>query len=412
MTKAIRVVFSTIGFDGWGGGCDFADHLISSLANINDTKIEKYLAVAKRDPGYFYNKYILPLKVSVVALFRSGVWRYNPSPRLSPKEILHRFQKYQKSYAFSQPGSSLSDIELFCKIISANVLMPCIEPPSNNFKTPWIGYLYDCQHKYYPEFFSKQEISTRDASFSRLLNSATDIIVNSNSAKNDLSNFFGPFSARIHALPFSPASSSDFIYENRDLRHNYGISEEKNYFIVSNQFWKHKNHELLFRAFAKMSEFVGTNWELVCTGSTTDHRFPGYGDYLKSLCQDLGLNERIKILGRIPKLDQIALMKTSYAVIQPTLFEGGPGGGSGYDAIGLGLPLLISDIPVNREVRSNFYLRFFDPLSTSSLVEAMVSSIESNLNDRPTTSALLNNSAHYTNKLGEALLRIVNSVCE
>ena len=51
---------------------------------------------------------------------------------------------------------------------------------------------------------------------------------------------------------------------------------------------------------------------------------------------ELGINDDVEIVGHIPKLDQIALLKNSIAVIQPTLFEGGPGGGSAYDAISLG----------------------------------------------------------------------------
>jgi len=42
-------------------------------------------------------------------------------------------------------------------------------------------------------------------------------------------------------------------------------------------------------------------------------------------------------------------MKRACAVIQPTLFEGGPGGGAVYDAVSLDVPAIVSDIPVNRE---------------------------------------------------------------
>lgn len=55
----------------------------------------------------------------------------------------------------------------------------------------------------------------------------------------------------------------------------------------------------------------------------------------------------------IAKLDQIALLKKSIAVIQPTLFEGGPGGGASYDAISLGKPLIVSDIKVNQEIEQS-----------------------------------------------------------
>ena len=37
-------------------------------------------------------------------------------------------------------------------------------------------------------------------------------------------------------------------------------------------------------------------------------------------------------------------------MIQPSLFEGGPGGFSVYEAISLGKPVIVSDIEVNREI--------------------------------------------------------------
>ena len=67
--------------------------------------------------------------------------------------------------------------------------------------------------------------------------------------------------------------------------------------------------------------------------------------------RSLGIAERVKCLGFIPKTDQMALMRGAVAVIQPTLFEGGPGGGSVWEAVGLGIPALVSDIDVNREIK-------------------------------------------------------------
>jgi glycosyltransferase involved in cell wall biosynthesis len=68
------------------------------------------------------------------------------------------------------------------------------------------------------------------------------------------------------------------------------------------------------------------------------------------LLNSLGIADKVKILGHIPKLDQIALLKKSLAVIQTTLFEGGPGGGSVYDSISLGVPAIVSNIPINLEI--------------------------------------------------------------
>ncbi|MGK7630644.1 glycosyltransferase, partial [Salmonella enterica] len=141
--------------------------------------------------------------------------------------------------------------------------------------------------------------------------------------------FVGDFSANLHALPFSPCPELNWLNDNSDLIDKYAI--DKDYFIICNQFWKHKDHSTAFKAFKKYIE-INPDVYLVCTGATQDYRFPGYFDELMCLLKKLGISEKVKILGHIPKLEQIELIKNSIAVIQPTLFEGGPGGGITFDA--------------------------------------------------------------------------------
>ena len=61
-------------------------------------------------------------------------------------------------------------------------------------------------------------------------------------------------------------------------------------------------------------------------------------------------------------------------MLQPTLFEGNPGGGIAYNAISLGVPIILSDIPVNLELKSPlaFFFRMKDP---ESLKDVMVKHI-------------------------------------
>ena len=91
-----------------------------------------------------------------------------------------------------------------------------------------------------------------------------------------------------------------------------------------------------------------------------DYRFPEHINNLQREIDELGIADQVHFLGHIPKADQIAIMKGSLAVLQPTLFEGGPGGGSVYDAVSLGVPALLSDIPVNREIENEKNLLYFE----------------------------------------------------
>jgi glycosyltransferase involved in cell wall biosynthesis len=102
-----------------------------------------------------------------------------------------------------------------------------------------------------------------------------------------------------------------------------------------------------------------------------DSRDPTYVSTLLARVHDLGIRERCKFLGLIPKIDQIQLVKLATAVVQPTLFEGGPGGGTIYDAVSLGRPTIVSDLPANREIEEHVTC-FFDPASPKQLLNAIL----------------------------------------
>jgi glycosyltransferase involved in cell wall biosynthesis len=102
-------------------------------------------------------------------------------------------------------------------------------------------------------------------------------------------------------------------------------------------------------------------------------RKPEYIEYLHKLIEDLSLEKQIHLLGYVDKLVQLEIMKSCIAVIQPTLFEGGPGGGSVYDALGLGSPVILSDIPVNLEIPNDFSnIMYFKAGDSEELAEKMI----------------------------------------
>jgi glycosyltransferase involved in cell wall biosynthesis len=158
------------------------------------------------------------------------------------------------------------------------------------------------------------------------------------------------------------------------VRARYGVPAR--YFIICNQFWVHKDHGTAFRAFARLLGALGNDGlALVCTGGLDDHRAPGHGEQMRSLLASLGIAERVLLLGYLPKPEQIALLRGAVALLQPTLFEGGPGGGSTYDAVALGVPVILSDIPVNREVEGS-RISYFPPGEPEALAAQMARALE------------------------------------
>jgi glycosyltransferase involved in cell wall biosynthesis len=234
-----------------------------------------------------------------------------------------------------------------------------------------VGYLADCQHRRLPQYFTAGELRRRDAVFGRMLERATVVVVNSRAARDDFSHFYPGHRAQILALPFSAHATDAWLSADAaETRRRLGLPAR--YFIVCNQFWLHKDHPTAFRALARALERgLPRDVHFLCTGKLEDERDPAYPERIRHLIGELGLADRTRLLGYLPKADQATLVKGAAAVIQPTLFEGGPGGGAAYDAISLGAPLLATGIPVNRELPPG-RVRFFPPGDAEKLAELMV----------------------------------------
>jgi glycosyltransferase involved in cell wall biosynthesis len=256
------------------------------------------------------------------------------------------------------------------RLSAFDVVGPFWSPPAIGSCRAWVGYLFDCQHKRLPEFFSDDARAGRDADFSTLLHKAPALIVNSLDAKADLTKYYSPFQTEIVALPVAAAADPGwFRLDCSSARQKYKLPDR--YFLCSNQFWQHKNHGVVFDAIAKLKSY-GRSVCVVFTGEMSDFRNPEYVNHLMARVRALGIEDDCRFLGLLPKLDQVAIMREAIAVIQPTLFEGGPGGGAVYDAVGLGKRVIVSDIPVNREI-SRYVDRYFDPHDAADLASAMVS---------------------------------------
>lgn len=234
--------------------------------------------------------------------------------------------------------------------VRADVLLPSIRPWPRDFPVAWVGYVPDLQHRCLPEYFTGGEIARRDHEIALLLSGTRSVIVNSAATRNDLQRFFPDAGARLFVLPFAPLLDDEFDNSGAaEVQRAYGIRGP--YFLVSNQFWVHKDHRTALRAFKRLIDSSGrADVELVCTGATDDYRARGHFARLLAELDALRLRERVRIPGLVPRADLLALMAGAVALVQPTLFEGGPGGGAVYDAVALGLRALVSDIPVNREI--------------------------------------------------------------
>jgi glycosyltransferase involved in cell wall biosynthesis len=283
-------------------------------------------------------------------------------------------------------------------------LLPSYRALARWVRTPWVGYVFDFQHRHLPHLFAVADRDVRDARFAAMAESATHIVVNSRAVADDCRRFLGAGGATFVPLPFGAAPAPAWFADEPGRLGKYALPPR--YFLVSNQFWTHKNHRVVFEALrqlvpAQAARDVG----VVCTGSIVDARDKGHFPSLRRFLDENGLAARVRILDHIAKRDQIEIMKGALAVIQPTLFEGGPGGGAVYDAVSLGVPSLVSDLPVNRELDGlGFPVRFFPPTDASALAALMLDCVRGPAPARQDAAALLAEGRERRRAVGKVLV--------
>jgi glycosyltransferase involved in cell wall biosynthesis len=344
----MKISISTFGFSSWGGGIDFVKHVATSLSAVSSTAVTPMqLLLPKDDAVFFLKKSLYPYRSALTSIAKGRIPQWDKWSSFSEKYFRTTFADVANDFQFSFTKRLFKAELAAAQKFQSDVLLPCMVPVPQHYSLPWVGYIYDFQHRHLPHFFTEKAQRTRDKDFATMLHQAKHIVVHAQSVIDDARHFMGDFPATLHALPFSPCPQPAWLEDTLDAREKYGLHQP--YFMICNQFWRHKNHATAFRAFATFRK-QGGDALLVCTGSTADPRFPEYFASLQKLIQDLGMQNYIRILGHISKAEQISLVKHALAMVQPTLFEGGPGGGAAYDATALGIPVIASDIPVNRGI--------------------------------------------------------------
>ncbi len=336
-------------FVNWSGGVDFLRTVIDSLlACPRSEQAEFHLLIPDSGARLRWRRFRQRLKAATRKILGGNSNLAGCAP---PSAILTQwFAEFEDRIRIEHIGIGPRALRNAIKRGGFSVVLPALHSLGSEFPTPWVAYAIDFQHKYFPQNFPLKDRRSRDDYFAELLTQARAVIVNSRAAATDILRFVPQGTARVFALPFAPAPAPDWLDDRPELLARHGVAPP--FFIISNQFWVHKDHATAFEAFRIVAaDHPGVM--LVCTGSTADSRDPQHFPRLMSQLKSWGLDSRVRVLGLIPKRDQIEIMKHACVVIQPTLFEGGPGGGAVYDAVSLDVPVILSDIPVNREINAS-----------------------------------------------------------
>ena len=237
----------------------------------------------------------------------------------------------------------------------------------SNCPIPVLAKIPDFQHIRLPDMFADDEIAGRDILYKNLARHAARIVVASQDNRRDFEEFAPKWKDKIRVVPFAVSIEKRLLsMDPAACSARYNLPEK--FFFMPNQFWKHKNHMVVLQALAIASR-KNDAVTVVFTGNIRDYRHPDYfNSFLQEICQK-NVRRNVALLGLVPHDDVFQLMRRSIAVLQPSLFEGLSI--TLAEAKSLGRPVVLSDIPVLRELGPRT-AHFFDPHDPEALASLLL----------------------------------------
>lgn len=339
----------------WAGGAEYIKNIALALASlpadVRSTFQVKVLCAQELEDDYLQK--LLPVVKSIHYLGKEQL----------PFTFANKV-RWKLKQTFSKRTNPRFDE--FLQDLNIDFVYPYFDPTVQHASVKSCPWIPDFQHKYLPHLFSKSEIQDRDKHFEAIANSSEHLVVSSKTAAADFHKFFPHSTCKTEVLQFKTVLPEAYYEVDAvEIQKKYNLPDR--FLIVSNQFWRHKNHLIIFEALRKLStEDIYPN--VVCTGHLYDPRSSRYSDQVLDAIHTYNLSKQVYLLGMIPRTDQIQLLRRSMAVIQPSLFEGWSTVVE--DARCLGKHILLSDFPVHLEqIPPNSV--FFDSRSVEQLVSIM-----------------------------------------
>ncbi|WOD40837.1 glycosyltransferase family 1 protein [Nodosilinea sp. E11] len=222
------------------------------------------------------------------------------------------------------------------------VLAPAALIQCPKHHTPYALTIWDLQHRlqpYFPEVSQGREWGKRERFYRGNLPRATYVITGTERGKAEIERFYQIAPERIQVIPFPTPRLAEALAKHASTKEDFlaqhGLPNQ--YFFYPAQFWPHKNHYTLLKAFKTLVD-QHKDIGLVLTGSDK-----GNAGYIKQLIHDLDLIARVHILGFVSRTDLANLYKHALGLVFPTHF--GPDNLPPLEAFSLGCPVIASDVP-------------------------------------------------------------------
>lgn len=208
---------------------------------------------------------------------------------------------------------------------------------------PTVAWFPDLQHKRLPHLFPMTARWRRELGFRAQLAAGRAIVLSSESALNDCRRFYPGATNHISVVRFASYPADDLLAADpREIISLYDLPER--YFYLPNQFWRHKNHQLVLDALAILAH---RGMKIVVAVSGESDEPPTSFNSIMRQVEERGLKKNFRYLGMIPLAHVYALLRGCRALINPSRFEGWST--TVEEAKSFDVPMIVSDLDVHRE---------------------------------------------------------------
>ncbi len=366
--KRVAFVWEQI---GWMGGVNYFKNLFSAINVLPNSKIKPILITGNKSDCHGLDEFVEVIR----------------TPLLDRRSLPWIMSKIVKKILFGR------NYMLFFLLKKYRIdLVSHFGDFWKGSNIPWMPWIPDFQHMHLPECFTANNLRSRDECFSENILSANAIILSSKNAQNDLHSFCRKQKIKLprnYVLPFM----SELLLEMKETPNNSFLCDkyklDRPWFYLPNQFWVHKNHQVVIEALRLLKKSDGSIL-VISTGEVKDSRDPKYFDGLMNQVKKYELQENFVVLGKVSYEDVCGFMAHSMAVINPSLFEGWSS--TVEEAKSMGKTLLLSNIDVHREQEPErgIYFNPKDPKDLAAKLKDVVCKFDMSIEEKYVQNAIKN----------------------
>ena len=324
-----------------GGGFSYYDKLVKAIDNI---PTQNHLDFCFVSMSYSYGK---TLKKDVVKMsFFPSILRNVP--------LLGKFFRFVDWKILKFYGDKIARKKNigFIVYLTQNV---CFSTKIPFISTNWdIGHLSTFA---FPELMSDKQFKRRNDFYQNILPRALMVLADSEAGKKELIQYtkIGPH--KIEVMPIFAGNVTNInptVQEQNETCLHYKVEKFK-YFIYPAQYWAHKNHYGLIKAFSKFIK-IHPDYKLLLCGSDKGNK-----SYIQEQVRALQLESSVVFLGFVSNEELASLYLNATALVMASHF--GPTNMPPIEALDMNIPVVCSDIDGHREIlgESASYFDSFNP---------------------------------------------------